>query len=72
MTMPSGKDTSVHDQLPFEGLVVTATPIGNLGDLTPRAESALRMADMIACEDTRHTGQTAFSPGDKNQDDPLS
>ena len=67
MTMPSGKDTSVNDQLPFTGLVVTATPIGNLGDLTPRAEAALRAADMIACEDTRHTGKLLAKLGIKTK-----
>jgi len=37
-------------------LVVTSTPIGNLGDLSPRARACLETAAMIACEDTRHTG----------------
>jgi len=35
---------------------VVATPIGNLGDLSPRAREALAGADVIAAEDTRHTG----------------
>lgn len=37
-------------------LVVVATPIGNLGDLSPRAKATLAEADVVACEDTRHTG----------------
>jgi len=37
-------------------LQVVATPIGNLGDLSQRAREALARADVIAAEDTRHTG----------------
>jgi 16S rRNA (cytidine1402-2'-O)-methyltransferase len=36
-------------------LTVVGTPIGNLDDLSPRAASALRAADVVACEDTRRT-----------------
>ncbi len=37
-------------------LVVVATPIGNLGDLSPRAVEQLAAADAVVCEDTRRTG----------------
>ena len=38
-------------------LVVVGTPIGNLGDLSPRAAEELGRADAVCCEDTRRTGR---------------
>jgi 16S rRNA (cytidine1402-2'-O)-methyltransferase len=38
-------------------LVLVGTPIGNLGDLPPRAVEALGAADVVCCEDTRRTGR---------------
>jgi 16S rRNA (cytidine1402-2'-O)-methyltransferase len=38
------------------GLTLVATPIGNMGDLSPRALAALKAADAVLCEDSRTTG----------------
>ena len=38
-------------------LLLVATPIGNLGDMSQRAIDALNQAEIICCEDTRHSGK---------------
>lgn len=54
--MPVSSPGIWSTQLPEPGrLLVIATPIGNLGDLSPRAAAALCDADVVACEDTRRT-----------------
>ncbi len=44
-------------------LVLVATPIGNLGDLSPRAVEELSAAGLICCEDTRRTGKLLAHAG---------
>jgi 16S rRNA (cytidine1402-2'-O)-methyltransferase len=44
-------------------LAVISTPIGNLGDLSPRARDELAAAELVAAEDTRRTGQLLTTLG---------
>ena len=37
-------------------LILVATPIGNLADVSTRQTEALQQADLVAAEDTRHSG----------------
>jgi len=51
-----GEPDEADRVLPAGGaLVLVGTPIGNLGDLSPRAVRALTDADVVYCEDTRHS-----------------
>ena len=43
--------------------MLVATPIGNMGDLSPRAVEALRTAALVCCEDTRRTGKLLHLAG---------
>jgi 16S rRNA (cytidine1402-2'-O)-methyltransferase len=52
------------DLAPARGrIVLVGTPIGNLGDLSPRAAATLADADVVCCEDTRHTRKLLSASG---------
>ena len=54
----TGDASPSHRAVPGAGrLVLVGTPIGNLGDLPPRAAEAFAVASVVACEDTRRTGR---------------
>lgn len=50
--------------MPLEpGLYLVATPIGHLADITYRAVETLKSADLLLCEDTRHTAKLCAAYG---------
>lgn len=64
--------TDAKNSLAVEpGLYVTATPIGNLGDITYRAVNTLKSADLILCEDTRQTAKLCAAYSIETQRSPY-
>jgi 16S rRNA (cytidine1402-2'-O)-methyltransferase len=63
METEPASDPPSADPLPGGGLTLVATPIGNMGDLSPRAARALESAEAVLCEDTRVTGKLLARQG---------
>ena len=55
----------MNDDRLSPGLYIVATPIGNLGDLTPRAADTLRRADLVLAEDKRVSAKLLSHSGSK-------
>jgi 16S rRNA (cytidine1402-2'-O)-methyltransferase len=69
---PSQDDPIADRPAPIApGLVLVATPIGNLADMSHRAIDALRGAELVLCEDTRQTARLLMHYGIEARTSPL-